>query len=233
MLRSHFGMDLNTAAIHRTNLPRIRYSDPSDDLKTLAKAFGAPVVIQADFRAGTLRQAAKERGVEVLLYKAGEALRFDEFSIRIGVRGILSVMRELDMLPKRAAKSTGQAPVLSRSSYWLRASVGGILRTHKTIGDMVGEGEVAGYLSDPFGKADVEVRIPDAGLMIGRTNLPVINQGDALLHIARIHNISIAEDRFGKIEEEIETHPLFDGCEAPCYKPLSRVSGIAGLMFDA
>lgn len=106
------------------------------------------------------------------------------------------------------------------------------MRTHKTIGDMVGEGEVAGYLSDPFGKADVEVRIPDAGLMIGRTNLPVINQGDALLHIARIHNISFAEDRFGKIEE-IETHPLFDECEAPCYRPLSRVSGIAGLMFGA
>ena len=98
---------------------------------------------------------------------------------------------------------------------------------------MVGEGEVAGYLSDPFGKAGVDVRIPDAGLMIGRTNLPVINQGDALFHIARIHNISVAEDRFGKIEEEIETHPLFDECETPCYRPLSRVSGIACLMFGA
>ena len=213
VLRANFGIDLHTAAIHRTNLPQIRYSDPSADLKALAKAFGAPVVIEADFRDGTMRAAAREHGIEVLLYEAGEALRFDEFSIRIGVRGILSVMRELGMLPKRAVTPARRSPILSRSSYWMRAKAGGILRAHKTTGDLVAGGEVVGYLSDPFGEVDVEVEVPHAGLVIGRTNLPVINQGDALFHVARVQNLPGAEDRLEQIEDEIEGHPLFDDDE--------------------
>ncbi len=213
VLRSNFGIDLHTAAIHRTNLPQIRYSSPSDELKGLARAFGAPVVIEADFREGTMREAARQHGVEVLLYEAGEALRFDEFSIRIGVRGILSVMRELGMLPKRAVTPAKRAPILSRSSYWMRAKAGGILRAHKTTGDLVSKDEVVGYLSDPFGEVDVDVQVPHAGLVIGRTNLPVVNQGDALFHVARVQNLPGAEDRLEAIEDEIEGHPLFDDDE--------------------
>lgn len=210
VLRANFGIDLHTAAIHRTNLAQIRYSAPSDELKRLAKAFGAPVVIEADFREGTMRETAKKYGIEVLLYEAGEALRFDEFSIRIGVRGILSVMRELGMLPRRAVAPVRRAPIFSRSSYWMRAKAGGIFRAHKTTGDLVEQGEVVGYLSDPFGEVDVEVQVPHAGLVIGRTNLPVINQGDALFHIARVQNLPSAEGQLGAIEDEIEAHPLFD-----------------------
>ena len=210
VLRADLAIDLHTAAIHRTNLPQIRYSEPSDKLKSLAKAFGAPVVIEADFRDGTMRAAASQHGIEVLLYEAGEALRFDEFSIRIGVRGIMSVMRELGMLPNRAVAPARRDPIQSRSSYWMRAKAGGILRAHKTTGDLVSDGEVVGYLSDPFGAVDVEVTVPHAGLVIGRTNLPVINQGDALFHIARVRSLPVAEGRLEEIEDEIEGHPLFD-----------------------
>lgn len=213
VLRSNFSIDLHTGAIHRTNLPQIRYTAPSDELQALARAFGAPVVIEANSRDGTMRSAAREKGVEVLLYEAGEALRFDEFSIRIGVRGILSVMRQLGMLPKRAVTPSRRDPILSRSSYWMRAEAGGILRAHKTTGDLVADGEVVGYLSDPFGEVDVEVQVPHAGLVIGRTNLPVINQGDALFHIARVQNLPVAEGRLEQIEDEIEGHPLFDDDE--------------------
>ncbi len=213
VLRSDFGIDLHTGAIHRTNLPQLRYSDPSLKFRQLAERFGAPVVIEAESRPGTLRSAARERGVEVLLYEAGEALRFDEFSIRIGVRGILSVMREMGMLPKKAVRPSKRAPIQSRSSYWLRADAGGILRAHKTIGDLVADNEVVGYISDPFGETEEELRVRDGGLVIGRTNLPVVNQGDALFHVARVRSHPVAENRLEAIEEEIEDHPLFDGDE--------------------
>lgn len=126
VLRSDFGIDLHTAAAHRINLPQIRISSPSKTLEERAAVFGAPVVIEADFRPGTLRAVSQERGIEMLLYEAGEALRFDEFSIRVGVRGILSVMRQMGMLPKKAIKPSGKAPIQSRSSYWVRAGAGGM-----------------------------------------------------------------------------------------------------------
>ncbi len=161
MLRSDFSIDLHTAAAHRTNLPQIRISSPSKTLEERAAVFGAPVVIEADFRPGTLRAVSQERGIEMLLYEAGEALRFDEFSIRVGVRGILSVMRQMGMLPKKAIKPSGKAPIQSRSSYWVRAGAGGILRAHKTIGDLIDDDAVAGYISDPFGDGEEEVRVGD------------------------------------------------------------------------
>ena len=44
----------------------------------------------------------------------------------------------------------------------MRAKAGGILRAHKTTGDLVGDGEVVGYLSDPFGETDVDKILAEA-----------------------------------------------------------------------
>ena len=67
----------------------------------IAKAFGMPVLLNAEERDGSLRQTSSELGVKVILYEAGQALRYDEFSIRAGVKGIINVMREIGMLNKR------------------------------------------------------------------------------------------------------------------------------------
>ncbi|MFT4939614.1 MAG: putative deacylase, partial [Paraglaciecola sp.] len=95
------GIDLHTGAIHRSNLPQIRANLDDAETLTMAEAFGMPVLLNADIRDGSLRQAAADLGAKVLLYEAGEALRFDEFSIRAGVKGIINVMREIGMLNKR------------------------------------------------------------------------------------------------------------------------------------
>jgi predicted deacylase len=66
------------------------------ETEKLAFAFGAPVILNADLRDGSLRQAVEEEGIPMLLYEAGEALRFDEFAVRAGVKGILAVSESLD-----------------------------------------------------------------------------------------------------------------------------------------
>ena len=43
--RSDFGIDLHSAAIHRTNLPQVRISPGSDRMRHMAEVFGAPVII--------------------------------------------------------------------------------------------------------------------------------------------------------------------------------------------
>ncbi|MCP1326797.1 succinylglutamate desuccinylase/aspartoacylase family protein, partial [Halomonas sp. 707D4] len=92
-------IDLHTGAIHRTNLPQIRAQlEPGSETARMADAFGAPVILNAELREGSLRHYAQNRGIPVLTYEAGEALRFDEWAIAPGVRGILRVMRRLGML---------------------------------------------------------------------------------------------------------------------------------------
>ena len=77
------GIDLHTASIHKSNLPQIRTNIENEYTFRLAKAFQAPVILHSELRDGSLRSVAQEQGIPILLYEAGEALRFDEKSIRI------------------------------------------------------------------------------------------------------------------------------------------------------
>ena len=186
--RSHLGIDLHSAAIHRTNLPQVRVSPSKPETLALAEVFGAPIVMTSGLRDGSLRQAAQQHDVDVLLFEAGEALRFDEVAVRTGVVGILRVMRHLGMVKAKGIAKPKVAPMRSSSSFWLRAPVGGLLRTLKKIGAQVEGGEVLGLVSDPFGDFEREVVADEPGLLVGRTNLPVVNEGDGLFHIARIRH---------------------------------------------
>ncbi len=93
----------------------------------------------------------------MVLYEAGEGLRFDEHAAKTGVTGILRVMSHLGMLSAKAVRQPKVKPLLSSSSYWLRAPAGGVLRTFKGNGEIVQEGSVLGIISDPFGEKEVEV----------------------------------------------------------------------------
>lgn len=178
------GIDLHTGAQFRGNLPQVRADLRDEQTLRLARAFGAPVVMHSDIRDGSLRQAAEERGIPVLVYEAGEALRFDEIGIRAGVRGIVNVMRHLGMLSGRAS-SAAPEPVMVRSSSWVRAPESGILRSTSALGTWVKRGDRLGVVADPFGERESEIQAPYAGVVIGRTHLPLVNEGDALFHMAR------------------------------------------------
>jgi len=150
-------------------------------------AFGAAVMLESQERPGSLRQAAREVGVDVLSYEGGEGLRFDEFAIRAGVEGITGVMLHVGMLELaegvEAPLADRRAPVLINASSWVRAPEGGVFRTTKRIGDAVNADEVVGHVANPYEDSAVEVRAPRRGILIGRTTLPIVNMGDALLNI--------------------------------------------------
>ena len=208
--RSHVGIDLHSAAIHRTNLPQVRVSPSKPETLALAEVFGAPIVMTSGLRDGSLRQAAQQHDVDVLLFEAGEALRFDEVAVRTGVVGILRVMRQLGMVKAKGIAKPKVAPMRSSSSFWLRAPVGGLLRTLKKIGTQVEGGEVLGLVSDPFGDFESEVVADEPGLLVGRTNLPVVNEGDGLFHIARIRPHDDPAATIDRLAGQLEGDPLFD-----------------------
>jgi len=197
VLNSDLGIDLHTGAIDRSNLPQIRANLDDPKVLDLAQAFGAPVIVNAGMRDGSLRACAAGNGIPVMIYEAGEALRFDEVCIRAGIRGILQVMRKLEMLPagggKRDSKRVGQ-PVVARSTSWVRAPSSGIVAGATGLGARVEENEPLAVISDPLGDREETVRAPFAGIVIGCSRLPLAHEGDALFHLAAFRSVVRAEN---------------------------------------
>ena len=202
VLKSDFGIDLHTGAVDRANLPQIRANLDDPKITDLAKAFGVPVIVNAAMRDGSLRACADGHDIPVMIYEAGEALRFDELSIRAGVRGILRVMRQLGMLPK--VRSAERAPALTaRSTSWVRAPTSGIVTSPAKLGSRVREGERLAAISDPLGETEEAVLAPFEGLVIGSSRLPLAHEGDALFHLAAFSSMGRVENA---VEEFVSTH---------------------------
>ena len=177
------GIDLHTAAGHRINLPQIRgdLSDPRT--LDLANAFGAPFLIDAKVRDGSLREAATERGKPVLLYEAGQIQRFDEDAITAGVDGVFRTMEYLGMGTWRAPEATLPPVTIGRTS-WVRARRGGITDFTCELGDQVERGDPLATITDSFGSKASKVTSPMTGWVIAMTLNPLVSQGDALVHVA-------------------------------------------------
>jgi uncharacterized protein len=191
--RCSHGIDIHTGSNFRSNLPQIRACLDDAETVRLAKSFGVPMVIHAEVRDGSLRGAVAEKGLPILLYEAGEALYFSPTAIRIGVRGVLNVMRAIGMLPPSRKKSC-LAPVVADKTSWVRASMSGIFEKRVALGGMVREGELLGILRDPLGDGREEVRAPAPGVVIGQSNLPLAYEGDALINLARVKDHGVAEE---------------------------------------
>lgn len=202
--RCTHGIDLHTGAIHRANLPQVRAHLDDPPTADLARAFGAPVLLNSNLRDGSLREAAAERGVPMLLYEGGEALRFDEFSIRVGVQGVLNVMRALNMLPPLRGGRRAREPFVARSSSWVRAPQSGVLRTVTPLGARVKQGALMGLVSDPFGESESEIRAHADGVVIGRSNIPLVHAGEALFHIARFESAKEVADEVEAFQSDLE-----------------------------
>jgi predicted deacylase len=177
------GIDLHTGSDRRTNLPQIRTDLEDRQSRELALAFAAPVMLHARLRDGSLRSAAREQGAKVLLYEAGEAWRMDEWAVRAGVLGVRRVLAALEMTSPVDEESPPPSIECERSG-WVRARGTGMLHLDVDLGQRVEEGERLGGLFDSFGRRVRLVHADRAGIVIGRTEAPLVNSGDAVVHIA-------------------------------------------------
>ena len=202
------GIDLHTGATARENLPQIRAglstgANGGMDIRKMACAFNAPVVMNsAKLIDGTLRKAVSNLGIPILLYEAGEALRFNEIAIRAGVKGVINVMRHLGMLSGGKHCDIYNKPLLANSSSWVRASQSGILRSLIPLGERISKGDLLGIVSDPFGESEEQILAPKSGIIIGKSNLPLVHEGEALFHIAHFDNPDDVAEAVGVFHEK-------------------------------
>ncbi|MBN2163192.1 MAG: succinylglutamate desuccinylase/aspartoacylase family protein [Pontiellaceae bacterium] len=197
-------LDLHTGAIGRENLPQIRGCfNMQGILSDMAKAFNAPVLLDLGLRVGTFRETAHKMGIPSLVYEAGEALRFDEISIRAGVSGTLNVMTHLGMIRKRASQKDHH-PLIAKSTQWVRAPQSGVTRSLVALGARVVEDEILAYISDPFGEHEEVIKSPVAGIVIGRIRQPLVHEGEAVFHIAKFAETAEAAESIGIFQDAFD-----------------------------
>ncbi|MCC5950156.1 MAG: succinylglutamate desuccinylase/aspartoacylase family protein [Nitriliruptoraceae bacterium] len=187
------GIDLHTAANHRTNVPQVRVDVEDAAARSLAVTFGAPFVLTAKLRPGSLRAVAGERGVPVLTFEGGGPLRFDRDAIEVAHRGVLRVLQRLEMIDE-APPPSHPHPMVLNASRWLRAERGGLLELHARPGVHVRPGDQLWTTSSPLGEERASVEATDEGYVIGSTTLPLVQPGEAVLHIALPGDRLPAED---------------------------------------
>lgn len=203
--KCEYGIDLHTGAVHRDNLPQIRACLEDKETEELAKSFGAPVVIHSKLRDGSLREAALKKGVKILLYEGGEALRFQENVIQSGLKGCLAVMKKIGMLPTKTATSgrSVKRSFLAQGSAWVRAPRSGSFLVKKKLGAHVKAGDVLAHISDPFGGQVTKVIAPEGGVVIGMTQIPLINRGGAMFHVATFKNTTSVAKAINELDDVI------------------------------
>jgi predicted deacylase len=179
-----YGLDFHTGGASRSNYPQIRCELDNAQSAVLAQEFGAPFILNSKLRPGSLREEASKMGKSILVYEAGESLRFDENSINTAIEGAMRVMHHLGMTDTSVPMS--QPPVVCKKTTWIRARRAGLFRSFVKNGQAINRGQQVGTVADPFGYASHPITSPVSGYVIGLNHMPVVNQGDAILNIGMI-----------------------------------------------
>ena len=174
--KADYCIELQTGDLNHNILPQVYCNFDNKKSKELAKVFNAPVVTNAAVEGNNLRKTTEELQIPLLIYQAGEAMRFDENAINLGVEGIKNVMRAVDILTKEPVPEIN--PIFSRDEDWIVAHKGGILHSCVTLGQTISKGEVIGEITDPFGVSSTEpIKSSQKGVVVGVNTSPLIHEG--------------------------------------------------------
>lgn len=206
--KANYIIDLHTGSLHRNNLPQVRANLDNEINAEMARAFQTPVTMHSIAPSGSLRQVADQLNIPCIIYEAGEALRLDEISIRLGVNGILNVMKYLKMISFKSPANPKPASEVTQYSYWVRAPYSGILIHEKKLGKKVLKDDILGIIANPTSYEEHKLLSPFSGIIIGQTNMPMIHAGAALYHIAGVDKPGLVEQHFGTIQEDYNDNLL-------------------------
>jgi predicted deacylase len=175
-----FGVDFHTGGSRITNYPQVRCVLSHSMNRELASAFGAPFMINSNLIDKSFRKEASKTGKTILVYEGGESLRLDEFSINQGKAGVRRLMQYLEM---KNYREKPQVSIVLQQTTWLRARISGIFNCFVEYGSIVRKNQPLANITDPYGKTKEIMKSPHDGYVIGLNNMPVVNAGDALVHL--------------------------------------------------
>lgn len=190
--KADYCIELQTGGLNHNILPQVYCNFDNPKAKELAKVFQSPVVTKVAIDDNRLRQTTEELHVPLLVYQAGEAMRFDENAIVLGVEGVRNVMRAIDMLEQGFKQEL--SPIFSREEDWIPAHKGGILQPSVSLGQIIEKDEIIGTISDPFGADEVHpIHSPLKGVVVGVNTSPLIHEGLPIFKVASFLDYDKAE----------------------------------------
>lgn len=175
-----FGVDFHTGGAKINNTPQIRCVFEFPENIALAEKFSPPLIIDSSYREGTFRKEAAKKNKPILVYEGGESMRFDYSAINEGVNGCLRLMKSYKMISIDAPKNPS---VKIKKDTWIRANASGLFHMNANNGAYVSKGDLLGVICNPFGEIEHKILSTADGYIVGVNNQPVVNQGDALVHI--------------------------------------------------
>lgn len=174
------GVDFHTGGSKINNYPQVRCVFDFPENLAIAEKFSPPLIIDSRYRDGTLRKEAAKKNKPILVFEGGESMRFDYHSINEGLNGCLRLMKAYDMIDLDIPKN---AEVKIKRDTWVRAGASGLFHMNAHNGAHVRKGDLLGVICNPFGEIDHKVLAPLDGYIVGINNQPVVNEGDALIHL--------------------------------------------------
>ncbi len=174
-------LDFHTGGAERYNYPQVRYTKNNVEALEIAKAFKAPFTIEKPTISKSLRKVANDNNIPVVVYEGGESKRFDEFSIKIGQKGIKNVMAYFGLISQQVIDES-QSVLINKTS-WIRARDSGLFRGFKVSGMQIVEKEYLGVLNDVLGDTEKKIVSNRKAYILGHNNAPVVNMGDALFNL--------------------------------------------------
>ncbi len=177
-------VDIHTASQGRLNTLYVRVDREAEKANKMAKLFNPEIILQSKGGDGTLRNAAKKKGIPSITVEAGNPNVLQGKMVFDGENGVKNIMRDLEMI-EGDIKLT-RKPVICKSSSWIRTTGGGLLEIKFGLGDKINKKQLLAYTIDPFGNILQEYFAPYAGIVIGRAAYPVAIPGTRFCHLGKI-----------------------------------------------
>ncbi len=177
-------IDFHSAAVRRTNYPNVRADLSQPETRALARAFGCELIVNGKGPVGSLRRATLNAGIPSIILEAGEVWKIEPGVVNVGVRGVMNVLKSLNMVRGTITPPRYQTRI-SRTT-WVRAERGGTLSFNINPGDLVEKGQLLATNYNIFGDERNQMVAPVDGIILGMTTMPVVKPGDAVFHIAHL-----------------------------------------------
>lgn len=178
-----YGIDFHTGGRMLSNYPQIRVDYKDKKGMELATAFGTHYILNSPHIDKSFRKEAYKRRKHILVYEGGESMRLDDYAVEEALLGTQRMLIHLEMMK---GKAQPKPTILISESSWVRAKVSGIFTSIIKLGAEVKKGQILASITDPYGQIKVSVKATHNGHVVGLNNNPVVNSGDALVHVGRV-----------------------------------------------
>ena len=180
-----FLLDLHTASRGRINSYYVRADMSQEATRQLAILQNPQLIVHNPPSDGTLRGAADALDIPAVTLEVGNPGVYQRSLIRSGTEGVHNVLSYLKMTRDEIVPPASP-PILCKRSYWLYTHTGGLLTVQANLLQALKAGDLVATQRDVFGTLKEQYLLPEDGIVIGKSTMPVNRSGGRILHLGLV-----------------------------------------------